>query len=58
MTWPSGAPARQRRPKRRTWTLATLLREIRYTLWYDPEVNRWEVAPTGTDTPIRTTAAP
>jgi hypothetical protein len=32
-----------RRPYGRTWTLAELDRGTAYRLWYDPEVNRWEV---------------
>jgi hypothetical protein len=47
-------PLRQRRPKRRTWTLATLPRDVTYILWYDAAANRWEVAAAGTDRPLRT----
>lgn len=57
MTTHPGQPIRQRRAKRRTWTLATLPRDVTYTLWYDPGVNRWEVAPAATGEPVRTITA-
>lgn len=31
-------------PHRRTWTLGTLDRTAVYTLWFDAEAFRWEVA--------------
>lgn len=58
MSVPVGEPIRQRRAKRRTWTLATLPRTVVYALWYDAKVNRWEVAPAGSDQPVRTTTLP
>lgn len=39
-------------PKRRTWTLGTLDRDLTYRLTFDPDGFRWECEPVGTRTEL------
>ncbi len=38
-------------PKRRTWTLSNLDRDVVWLLWFDGAQRRWEIQPSGTIDP-------